>query len=65
MSEVHVPWGTVVRHAKTRIETLRSALETAPADQVARVQAEIKVWRDVLDLPETLTIPPMDDRAAY
>ena len=65
MSEVHVPWGTVVRYAKERIEALRSALEAAPAERITSLQAEIKTWRAVLDLPETLAIPVMDDRAAY
>lgn len=65
MSDVHVPWGAVVRHAKERIEAIRSALEAAPADRITGLQAEIKTWRAVLDLPETLAIPVMDDRAAY
>lgn len=65
MSKVHLPWRTIVRHAEARIEELRTALETAPMDHIVRLQAEIATWRKVLELPETLAVPVIDDRAGY
>ncbi len=65
MSEPHLPWRTVVKHAEARIEELRTALETAPADRITILQVEAATWRAVLALPETLAVPVIDDRAAY
>lgn len=65
MSEPHLPWRTVVRHARARIEDIRTALETAPADRITILQTEAATWRKVIELPETLAIPQIDDRAAY
>lgn len=52
-----ITWPKIERHARERIEELRSSLEAAPADAVPALQAEIRVWRQVLDLPVTLARP--------
>lgn len=51
---VHVTWPHIERHAKKRIEDLRSALEAAPPERIALLQAEVRVWRQVLALPTDL-----------
>lgn len=55
MSAPHLGWKRIERHAQDRIEELRLALETVPADHLVRLQAEIAVWRQVMILPETLS----------
>ena len=47
-------WFAVERHAKDRIEEIRTALETAPIDAVIGLQAEARALRSVLTLPVTL-----------
>lgn len=63
----HLSWLTVVGHAKEQIEHGRSALETATDPLIiGHIQASIRVWREVLDLPDTLSPEPTEpDRSAY
>ncbi len=48
-------WLRIKQHAQEQIETLRDALERAGPDRIAAIQAEIRVWRQVIDLPATLS----------
>lgn len=53
MSE-NVPWARVKRLGNERIEALRSALEVATPMDCAALQAECRVWRQILELPNTI-----------
>jgi len=47
-------WLAVEKHANERIEAVKDALTTAPAETVTSLQAEVRVWRSVLALATTL-----------
>lgn len=47
-------WAAVKRHAEAQIASAMEALSVAPLDKVAGLQAQVRVWRDVLELPTTL-----------
>lgn len=53
-----LPWTVVERHANSRVEALRTALETAQADRILSLQGELRAWRELLRLPETLPNTP-------
>lgn len=55
MTSAPPTWLRIRKHAETRIEELRTSLESAKSDQVSELQSEIRVWRQVLDLPSTLS----------
>lgn len=52
-------WGAVASHAEERIASVRTALETASADTIPALQAEVRVLRSILALPTTLS-PKID-----
>ena len=48
-------WLRIKAHAEERIEHCRTVLETASPEMLPAVQAEARVWRQVIALPETLS----------
>lgn len=57
----HPPtWQRITLHANERIEALRSSLEVAKPDMIPALQAEVRVWRQVLDLPNMLSFEQIE-----
>lgn len=55
-----VTWLAVKAHAEKEIERNRDLLEGAQPDTLATIQARIRVWREVLELPGALAAPVID-----
>ncbi len=61
-----VTWLAVKAHAEKEIERNRDLLEGVKPDTLSTIQARIRVWREVIELPSTLAPPTDDDTpAAY
>lgn len=59
-------WLRIEAHAAARIEALRDSLETAAAENITQLQAEVRVWRQIIDLPLTLSDEQIQpDEAGY
>ncbi|WP_226018420.1 hypothetical protein [Novosphingobium sp. FKTRR1] len=54
MSTINLAWPVVKRHAQGRIEDLRDMLERSDPASIPAIQASIKTWREVIDLPTTI-----------
>lgn len=50
----NITWLAIKAHAQAEIERNRDLLEGAQPDTLATIQARIRVWREVLDLPKAL-----------
>lgn len=55
----NVCWPTVEAEIDNRLAALRLDLETAPADKVTSLQAEIRALRWLLQQAEPPLIPPL------